>query len=538
MAKTGGKIDPGFIGVPQFQRSTFDPVQFTRSMMAERRATRTAKGATAKKERQQNIDFLREQMGEVDIQAWEDTQGYKELSEKKQAIYKKALDYFNKGYNFFSPETPQEMALMRGFGEDLKGLIGEVDIWNIHKAKVGEVDKTISEQLMLPPEERTVDVEKGLQWKKDYITGEGSIQERSRGLQRAEFGVQKPLQSADMNEYMAGEIGKTIPGMDKQIKNWQVDPTTGDILKTTWEGVDPTRIRTGLRKVYMRTEGQEREFLDAGFDQAIAEGFDGDLNDWMVEKYAPEYAEKINKTKTAGTRQKEKMALAAARPPVDALGNYDLSDYRATKRYGTTDAEGANVMQTYQSMATLPMMSIFKNKGFVMPVTEGTVVKSTGQKAPEAIAAGTTPVDVSFIPTAIETFSIEAENPETGNKEKVTIQVGERIPAHIQREMEKQNTLSGDGAYAYIYQPYVEANIYKSMMKDPANPNAAWEIPDPKSEKMTTIRPYKEARVHLRNFAAGVGVDFKEFDDDVLKIQKQLNKERIKENEFFISSGL
>ena len=291
MAKKGGApIDPGFIGVPQFQRSTFDPVQFTQQMMGERRATRAYEGERQKKERQQNIDFLREQVGEVDIQAWEDEQGYKELSGKKQAIYAKALDYANKGYNLYSPETPQESAIMREFQKDLEGLEAEVDIWNIHKGKVAEIDKKIAEQSMLPPEERTVDIERALQWKKDYIAGEGPIQERARGLQRMDFGVAKPLQAADMNKYMAEEIGKTIPGMDKQVKGWQVDPTTGDILKTTWEGVAPERIRTGLRKVYNRTEGQQREFLDAGFEQAMTEGFKGDLNDWMVEKYAPEYA--------------------------------------------------------------------------------------------------------------------------------------------------------------------------------------------------------------------------------------------------------
>ena len=116
MAKqTGAKIDPGFIGVPQFKRSTFDPVQFTQRMMGERRATRAYEGERQRKERQQNVDFLREQIGEVDIQAWEDEQGYKELSQKKQDIYAKALDYSNKGYNLYAPETPQESALMREF---------------------------------------------------------------------------------------------------------------------------------------------------------------------------------------------------------------------------------------------------------------------------------------------------------------------------------------------------------------------------------------------------------------------------------------
>ena len=531
MAKQGGApIDPGFIGVPQFRKSTFDPVQFTQSMMAERRATRDATGEAQKKERQQNIDFLREQMGEVDVQAWEDKRGYEELSQKKQAIYAKALDAANRGYNLYAPETPQEMAMMREFDKDLEDLSGEVDIWNIHKEKIKAVDQTIREQSELPEEERTYDIEKALQWKKDYIAGEGDIQERARGLQRTDFGVQKPLQAADMNKYMAEEIGKTIPGMDKQIKDWQVDPTTGDILKTTWEGVDPKRIRTGLRKVYNRTEGQQREFLDAGFEQSVSQGFEGDLNDWMVEKYAPEYAEKVSKTKIRGAQQKEKMAAAAARPPqVD--GVYDLSEYAATKRYGTQDAEGNTVTQTYQSRGTLPMLSIFKNKGFTIPVTEGTVNKASGQQAPEAIAAGTTPIDISFVPTATEQFSIEVDNPETGVRETVTVAAGERIPEHVQQEMEMQNVLAGDGAYSYTIQPYVEANVYKSMMKDPANPDSPWMVPKPESEKMTTVRPYNEIRNYLRNAAAALGVDFTGFDKDVMNIQRQLNRELAQDNE-------
>jgi len=543
MAKTGkAPIDPGFIGVPQFRRSTFDPVQFTQSMMAERRATKAYEGDRAKKERQQNIDFLREEVGEVDVQAWEDTQGYKELSEKKQAIYAKALDYSNRGYNLYSPETPRESAVMREFQNDLENLQGEVDIWNISKSKYREFDKALSGQTLdVPEEERTMDVEKALQWKKDFIAGEGNIQERARAFQRMDFGVQKPLQAAELNEYMGKEIARTIVGKGKTV-NDIVDPTTGEIITKTWEGVKPERIRAGLKQIYVKTEGQQREALDAAYEKEVASGYEGDLTDFLVEKYAPQYAETLSKRRKKDAQTaKEKAAtqsIEAARPPMDAQGNYDLSEYATTKRYGTQDADGNTVTQNYQSRGTLPVMSIFKNKGFAMPITGGTVVKSTGQKAPEAIAAGTIPIDVSFIPTSSEKFSIEVDNPETGARETVTIEAGERIPEHVQQEMDMQNVLAGDGAYAYTVQPYMEANVYKSMVKDPANPNAPWEVPDPKSEKMTTIRPYNEARIYLRNFAAGLGVDFKDFDNDVLSIQKQLNEERVKENEQFQSLGL
>ena len=541
MAKKGGApIDPGFIGVPQFKRSTFDPVQFTQRMMAERRATRAFKGEKQRKERQQNIDFLREQMGEIDIPGWEDTQGRKELSDKKRAIYAKALDYHNKGYNLFQPETQREQDLMVEFDKDLENLAGEVDIWNIHREKISEVDKVISEQSELPEEDQTYDVPKALQWKKDYIEGEGTIQERALGLQRMDFGIAKPLQAAELNKYMGAEIARTIVGKGKTVEDF-VDPTTGEMITETWERVKPERIRAGLKQIYVRSGGQEREALDAAYEE-VASGYEGDLTDFLVEKYAPQYAETLSKRiKADAATAKEKAAvrsIEAARPPMDTQGIYDLSEYAGTKRYGTQDAEGNTVTQTYQSRGTLPMMSIFKNKGFTLPVTEGTVVKSTGQKAPEAIAAGTIPVDVSFIPTATEKFSIEVDNPETGARETVTIEAGERIPEHVQQEMDMQNTLSGDGAYVYTVQPYVEANVYKSMMKDPANPNAPWDVPDPKSEKMTTIRPYNEARIHLRNFAAGLGVDFKDFDNDVLSIQKQLNEERIKENERYQTLGL
>ena len=531
-------VDPGFIGVPQFPRSTFDPVQFTRNLMAERRAKQSFESDRLRNKQKENIDFLRKQMGEVDIEAWEDKKGYDELSQRKQAVFAKAMDAANRGYNLYTPETAEETGMMREFKQDLEDLGGDVDIWNVYKGKLQELDKEAQKQMFMDPEAQTFDFEKYKEFREGLLNGEGSIQERAKKLEMFDFGRPKEYTSQQMNKYMSEEIADVIPGMDEQVKQWQEDPATGDIIKSVWTGVEPERIRTGLRKVYNRSGGKQREFLDQRFDQAVAEGFQGDLNDFMVETYAPEYAEKTSKTKIAGRQQKERMALAAARPPVDAAGNYDLSEHATTKRYGTQDAEGNTVTQSYQSKGTLPMMSIFKNKGFTMPVTGGTVVKSTGQKAPEAISAGTIPVDVSFIPTAVEQFSIEVDNPETGAKETVTIEAGDRIPEHVQHEMEMQNVLSGDGAYSYTIQPYVEANVYKSMMKDPANPNSPWEVPDPKSEKMTTIRPYNEARIHLDNFAAGVGVDFGAFDKDVRGIQKQLNKEVAQDNEKYQQLGL
>lgn len=534
MAKT--TIDPGFIGVPQFKRTTFDPVQFTQNMMAERKAKQAYETEAMRKKQQENIDFLRKQMGEVDIQAWEDKKGYEELSQRKQAIYAKAMDAARRGYNLYAPQTTEEMSMMREFQQNLNELSGDVDIWNIYKEKLKEWDKEAQRQMFLDPEEQTFDFEKYKEFREGMLQGEGNIQERARQLEMFDFGKPLPYTAQQMNKYMMEDIAATIPGMDQQVKEWKTDPKTGEIISTTWEGVDPKRIRTGLRQIYNRTGGKQREFLDQQFEQAMAGGYQGDLNDWLVETYAPQYAEQTTKKRIAGQKDRDMKAVQAARPPqVD--GRYDLKDYATAKRYGTT-TDGTTAVHTYESRATLPMTSIFKNRGYTIALTPNTVVKGTGERAPEAIAAGTIPMDISFIPTATENITITALNPETGKEETITVRQGERIPSFIQKEMDMENSKAGEMKYSYTIRPYVEANVYKSMMKDPQNPDRPWEVPAPNSEKMTTIRPYDESRMALMNFAAGLGVDFTEFDNDVRGIQQQLNKEIADENTMYQQLGL
>ncbi len=292
----------------------------------------------------------------------------------------------------------------------------------------------------------------------------------------------------------------------------------------------------GIVDVYSRMGDKEKEFITKEYESDVAQGFDGSIYDFIGERYVPEYGEKVTKKRTAATSAKGKEAaqtVEAARPPQDTQGNYDLSEYKTVERYGSTDKEGNLTTQSYASAATMPMVSIFQNKGYTLPLTTGTVDKLTGKEVGSEWAGGTIPIKIVLTPEAVKDINIDVTNPETGNEETVTIKAGERVPEYVQKRMEVETSMGED--YKYVYKPYVEANMYKSMMVDPTDGSLR---PKVESEKITTLRPYGPFRNYLRNFAAGLNKDFSAFDKDIKAIEQQLNKDLASEYAQYQSTGI
>ena len=506
------------IGVPDYGRSSFDPVEFVRRTWDEAQTKKMMREEGAYDQYQKML----EQVPTVD--AYE-----KAAAQHINQLASRASNYIHDLHKQggFDPlkrtdETNRQMGIINDMMGEIKTQAG---LYKEDK-KFYEDDlklmRTLSAQGKLD-EELT---QKNLQ---EYLQEEDIYKKMAMRTEKP-LVVPKPEPVDIMTEFQKA-ISMFKPGLSKTITSESFDPTTGEMRIETLEGVDKKEIDQLMSKAWsvfsdpVKNEWKRRYDKAPESEKVNKDGIKLGVEDWFRAKHSPLYAERMNvqyrKVGEKSDLTNIKNMLPAKNP---ATGQYDLSGLKGVKTYMTEATPSGAQKLNFNAEAVMPVNNIFGTKEMMLQNTPNTINASTGQKEDETMALRNIPYEIAVHPVASEKIEFVDKD-----GKKWSFQKGEKIPADIQKQMNDINAQGQRPKYLYEHKAFLNSQTYYRQITETGEfarmkSSFGQNLPDDTASYMvTTTRPWKEVVNALKSEAQNRKIDLQPLIKWVDDVESQLN---------------
>ena len=502
-------VDPLGIGVPQYARSSYDPIETARRAWSDFASNKAAPDKERKKEYD---DWVNKNIPTPD--AWEQKTA-EELSNETLEFSQEVEQSFRQGE--FDPFKPGEKGTsFQKRANDIKNKS------NLYKS-LGEMYKNEYRTLRAPANFEKIDHELTKENFDNFIN-EPDIQKKADKIMEP-LVVFKPEPVEVMNE-LKSAVGYVFQGgLDKEITKDSFDPRTGMIKVESLEGMSPEKLETGMRKVWNMMSPRvkkefERRYADAPRSQKIAVEDDAEIpistEDWFIAQHSPEYAKKMNISYTRRPEDRMGFSWSTYLPGKKDDGTYDLRPM--TKTFGRkTPGEKPGVMVTsiaeFNSEHSIPLQQVF-TKSFPMQVSRQTIDNETGDQVEQAKVVDNQPVSVEFAPIAPRTMTFTDKS-----GKQWTFGPGEIIPKELQIEMD----MTGQGDL-YEFEAFVISAVDYNKQQTVIQVGETSIPGRTRSFIQTNRMPYREAIIYMNAAASNQKVDLKPLTESVNDILFQLNR--------------
>lgn len=496
-------VDPLGIGVPQYARSSYDPIETARRAWSDFASNKAAPDKERKKEYD---DWVNKNIPTPD--AWEQKTA-EELSNETLEFSQEVEQSYRQGE--FDPFNPGEK------GVSYQKKANEIkNKSSLYKA-LGEQYKNEYRTLRTPGLQDKIDQELSKQ-NFDNFLNEPDLQKKANMIMEP-LVVLKPEPVEVMNE-LKSAVGYVFQGgLDKEITKDSFDPRTGMIKVESLEGMSPDKLETGMRKVWNmmspRVKNEfERRYADAPRSQKIAVEDDAEIpisvEDWFITQHSPEYAKKMNISYVRKPENSASFSWRTYLPAKNEEGKFDLRPM--TKTFGRTGSDEKSYIAEFNSEHSIPLQQVF-TKSFPMQVSRQTKDNETGKSVEQAAVADTQPVSVEFAPIAPKTMTYTDQQGKPW-----TFEAGDIIPKDIQAEMD----LNGKGDM-YEFEAFVISAVDYNKQQTVIQVGETSLPGKTKSFAKTNRMPYREAVTYMSAAASSMKMDLNPLTAAVDEILFELN---------------
>jgi hypothetical protein len=518
-------IDPAFQAAPYLGDSSHDPLEFAR----RNNLTKYKYAASQEEERKKDFDKGLKDLS-MEVKGWEDNQGFEEINKDLETLRDKYVELSAQGYNLTSPQTMAERRLYKGISTAMDRVKYKHDVWQQQRAQVGEAQKLINSELAKPEEERDIDVE-AVKSNIEDLMATPEVLSRNEKMGNLIVNKARPV---DISKYFMESIPKVVPGTDKLVKDWSMDPTTGKFIKTTWEGVNPKRAKDGILQIYDNAPKNIKNAVEKAYAADPDKGVMS-KDEWVINRFMPKYGAKEDKVAGGGSGAMN-LNFNSGIPQKNANGQYEVQPqvrdiYFPTKNTEVTDDKK---VYPYESIQRIPVGAAFgyKSISFMGSANNMNTISGTREGIGEAIPA--TPVEINVLPIADKPIEVKVLDPKTGKEVTESFQKGDMVPQHVLNEMRKKNAEArAEGkqpAYSYQYQAMVTMGLNYKQKKQGSELKGFGDLNfyadasgRTQSYTETSIVPYDEVKQDLYAGARENKQDWKQYDDAIQEILNQVN---------------
>jgi hypothetical protein len=519
-------IDPAFQATPYLGDSSHDPLEFAR----RNNLTKYKYAASQEEERKKDFDKGLKDLT-MEIKGWEDNQGFEEINKDLESIRDKYVELSSQGHNLTSPQTMVERRLYKGISTAMDRIKYKNDVWQEQKEQVRKAqDRILTELSTKQEEDRDLDVEATKANIEDLMATPGVL-ERNEKMANLVVNKARPV---DISKYFMESIPKMVPGTDKLVKDWSMDPTTGKFIKTTWEGVDKKRAKSGILKIYDNAPKNIRNAVDKAYASDPEKGVMS-KDEWVVNRFMPQYGAKEDKVAGGGSGAMS-LNFNSGIPQKNANGQYDVQPqvrdiYFPTKNTEVTDDKK---VYPYESIQRIPVGAAFGYKSISFMGSANNMNTTSGTKEGIGEAIPATPVEVNVLPVVTKPIEIKVLDPKTGKEVTETFNKGDMVPKHVLDEMRKKNAEAREAGkqpvYSYDYQAMVTMGLNYKQKKEDSKLKGFGDLNiyadasgRTQSYTETSIVPYDEVKQDLFAGASENKQNWKQYDDAIQEILNQVN---------------
>jgi len=515
------KLDPGFIAAPYYGKSSYDPVEAVKNI----KLTEYQDAAVKQKKQADDMEKGLKDLS-MEIKGWNDQQGFDEISGELENLRAKYVEYGNKGLNLARPGDIAEQKVGKAFHTELTKLKQKHDVWQEEKQRVDEATKIVQDQLKKPEEERDIDTEATLQGIRDWKETKGGVLERADKVNSIIVSKARP---ADVGKYVMDNIGKMVPGLDKEVKSWNWDATTNKFSKVTETGMSEPRLLSGMGKLLKNAPLNVKNAIEKEY-QADPEKGVLSKEEWFRKRYAPEYPTQQDRTMTGGGTG---TGGGYGVPKKDENGMYPVQPQVRDLYFSSKGDPG---LAAYESVGRIPIGAIFGFKPISIIGSVNNTNTTTGVVEGKGKAIPAVPVEFNMLPVASKEMEITIPDPKDASKSITeTFKPGDRIPKHVQDAMRLDNANAREQGnppkYQTEYRPYVTMGLNYKQVKE--GEKATGEMAQyniyldqtgrTQSYTETSIVPYDEVKKDLFAAAQENKQDWTAYDEYIQQLGNQLN---------------
>lgn len=346
----------------------------------------------------------------------------------------------------------------------------------------------------------------------------------------------------------AKKVGSMIEGTDIMSHEIKMDPLTNTMTTTQVSGSDPDIVHKAYQTGYEMAEPNMRNAIDAMYkvatDKKNADGVMMDAKEWWANKFSGFHGTTTSKKTTKMAEDSNKQSSPGYGMARNKDGSLNIAQNTSTIRMGTpigtetktvkrTRAFGKNKGQpVYNEPATAQETRNVEYSTVSVPLTgfdktydvysHGSAIDTeTGKPIDKAKSSTHKAVRLDYIPVwRGDTKTIQAETTDdNGNiiKETWTLKPGDKIPMHIQEQLQDENE-------SFSYEPFLlSSSVYGPAIEEKAlAAGLSWEEYVSRHGK-TAITPWDKAKRPLLVKMKANKVDPAELENLMKEINQRLN---------------
>jgi hypothetical protein len=236
------KIDPAFRAAPNIN---IDWAQLRAESRQEEMLKYQREQVRSQKQQKDYEEGLKKL--DVDLKAWEDTQGTEELTTELARLRDLYTSYGMRGINLTIPTNRSEQILGKTFNSKLQELKNNVDIWQRNKSRIDKARELLSDKLATDETNGYVNVPETASNIDNYFKTPGSVAERSKLLDDLVVIKPKPV---DIGNYFAKQYENLLTStLDQKSPDVRINEETGRIKIITTKEMDTARIDEATKKI-------------------------------------------------------------------------------------------------------------------------------------------------------------------------------------------------------------------------------------------------------------------------------------------------
>jgi len=478
-----------------FGKSSFDPVKYTERTLQFNMALaqqRKKKLDEAYKEGKKELKF-------DEIAEWDDEQTSADLQERMQNVKKEFTGAYMTGANVMYPTTRAEAEFKNKLTKEVAKINQDVKLHNYGKEVHEDLQKQIAAQILLPEDERTLDIE-ATRAKALEAIAIGDPQDKIAALRESRVFKQPTI---DILDYTNKHVPKWLKEKE-EFKGLRIDKATGKVLSDTTEGYEQADVEKAFGEIYDNMP--ETHQIQLKRKQDNEKTIYGDDGRSPRQYYIEEYGYPTSKHKKVAVRGgTSKAAGEVPGPPRD-----ENNQFIPTNDVGHIYTPATGQVEEYGSQVTFHLQDIFPKNTEAIPlsVTDDTRYKTQNLELEPGRTYFSMPTRVSFYPVADE---------DMGN-----IKAGERITAQgMQILLDAQKKLAGTELMPnpkFHYEPFLEEKISFDQQIIDEDTIKTW--------KDSFIRPYWEVANALKQKKDKDGnYPFVDIDTQIREAYNQLNRD-------------
>jgi len=346
----------------------------------------------------------------------------------------------------------------------------------------------------------------------------------------------------------AKKVGSMIEGTDIMSHEIKMDPMTNTMTTTQVTGADPAMIHKAYQTGYEFAEPNMKNAIDALYnvapDKKNADGVIMDAKEWWANKFSGFHGTTTSKKTTKLTKDTDKESTPGYGMARNEDGSLNIAQntstiqmavpvdtetrtVKRTRKFGKDKGQPVyNAPQTAQaprnveySTVSVPLTGFDKTYDVY---SHGSAIDTeTGKPIDKAKSSTHKAVRLDFIPVwRGEEKKIESETTDdSGNivKETFTLKPGDKIPIHIQEQLQDENQ-------SFSYEPFLlSSSVYGPAIEEKAlAAGLSWEEYVSRHGK-TAITPWEKANRELLVKMKASKVDPTELENLIKEINQKLN---------------